>query len=131
MGYFLILIIVALASLLGYFVALAEKSEYIVLYTMISVDDQLILKLESLARLELSPGERISLRKDLESILEMIEKLEEVDTEGIEPLLHIVEQKQELREDQVEGQLSGEEAIKNAPLKEPPYFKVPKVIDRS
>jgi aspartyl-tRNA(Asn)/glutamyl-tRNA(Gln) amidotransferase subunit C len=98
---------------------------------MVNVDNTLILKLEKLARLELSESERSNLRKDLESILAMIEKLEEVDTRGLEPLLHIVERQNTLRDDFVQNQLSQEQALINAPQKESPYFKVPKVIERS
>jgi len=102
-----------------------------VFFIMVKVDDALILKLETLARLELSKEERAGLKNDLESVLAMIEKLEEVDTEGIDPLTHIVSVKHELRSDVVQGQLTEAEALMNAPVKEAPYFKVPKVIDRS
>ena len=98
---------------------------------MIKVDDQLILKLENLARLELSQMERTALKNDLESILEMVQKLEEVNTEGIRPLLHIVDEHQKLRGDEIKGQLTEAQALLNAPVKDSPYFKVPKVIDRS
>lgn len=98
---------------------------------MIKVDDALILKLETLARLKLSDEERQRLKGDLESVLAMVEKLDEVNTEGVEPLTHIVQQKHALREDVVEGQLTEDDALRNAPVAAPPYYKVPKVIDRS
>ncbi|MCB0666263.1 MAG: Asp-tRNA(Asn)/Glu-tRNA(Gln) amidotransferase subunit GatC [Saprospiraceae bacterium] len=98
---------------------------------MIKVDDALILKLENLARLQLNQSERASLKEDLEAVLQMVEKLGEVDTEGVEPLRHITRAEADLREDTVKGQLTVEQALLNAPVREPPFFKVPKVIDRS
>ncbi len=98
---------------------------------MVKVDEALILKLETLARLQLSDQERQRLRADLEAVLAMVEKLEEVNTGGVAPLLHLSGDHQELREDEVKDQLSEEEALLNAPEKKPPYFRVPKVIERS
>lgn len=98
---------------------------------MVKVNDALILKLETLARLQLSDDERRRLQGDLEQVLVMVDKLEEVNTEGVLPLLHVVDQKQLLRPDVVREQLTEEEALRNAPEKHGPYFSVPKVIDRS
>ena len=98
---------------------------------MVNVDNELILKLEKLARLQLSEKERSSLMGDLKSILAMVKKLEEVDTTGVEPLLHMVVQDHPLRDDVVQNQLSEKEALSNAPESEPPFFRVPKVIERS
>ena len=97
---------------------------------MVKVNNDLILKLEALARLELDPAERIKLKKDLESMLQMAAKLEEIDVSGIEPLTHVLPTTQELRVDKVKDQLTQAEALENAPDKQNPYFKVPKVIDR-
>lgn len=98
---------------------------------MVEVNDSLILKLESLARLNLSHEERRTVKKDMVAVLKMIEKLEEVDTADIEPLTHMTEIRLQLRPDKVEHQLTEEEALLNAPDKQPPYFRVPKVISRS
>ena len=97
---------------------------------MIEVNDALILRLESLARLRLSEKERFVVKKDMIAVLQMIEKLEEVDTTDIEPLTHMTEAQLQLRSDVVKDQLSEEEALQNAPDTQPPYFKVPKVISR-
>ena len=51
------------------------------------INDALILKLEKLSRLELNTDDRAVIKQDLKSILEMIDKLQEVDTEGEEPLI--------------------------------------------
>ncbi len=93
------------------------------------VDKALISKLEKLSRLKLAPEEQESIQKDLTNILGMVEKLNEVDTEGVEPLIHISEEINVLREDEVKHQLSREDALSNAPQTDGTYFLVPKVID--
>ena len=95
------------------------------------IDDSLILKLEKLARLELSADERVRLRSELEEIVDMINKLEECDTTGVEPLMHLSGVENVVRDDQVEDQLDLDQVLKNAPISEAPYFKVPKVIKRN
>ena len=57
-----------------------------------------------------------------------VEKLNEVNTDGVEPLLHMTSEINILREDEVKGSVSREDALKNAPLKDEQFFKVPKVI---
>ena len=93
------------------------------------IDKQLISKLEKLSRLELSESERAQIQKDLNNILVMIEKLEELNTDDVEPLSHISEGENVLREDRIDNQLSRPEALANAPDRDDQYFKVPKVID--
>lgn len=92
-------------------------------------DRNLILKLENLARLELTETEREKLQGSLSDILTMVEKLEELNTEGVEPLVYINEEVSILREDIVKNQLSQSDALKNAPDHNKTHFKVPKVID--
>ena len=96
-----------------------------------NVDDKVILKLEKLARLNLSDEARQDLKHDLEEVLEMVKALEEVDTEGVSPLMHLIDTDTVLRKDQVVDQLTNEEALANAPKPSGPYFSVPQVIDRS
>jgi aspartyl-tRNA(Asn)/glutamyl-tRNA(Gln) amidotransferase subunit C len=92
------------------------------------IDRDLILKLENLAKLELSETERERLGKDLTNILDMVEKLKELDTSNVEPLTYITDAVNQLREDEIKGQVTNEQALSNAPEKNEPYFKVPKVI---
>ena len=92
-------------------------------------DRNLILKLENLARLELTEVEREKLQGSLSDILTMVEKLEELNTEGVEPLVYINEEVSILREDVVKNQISQSDALKNAPDHNKTHFKVPKVID--
>ncbi len=94
-----------------------------------NIDKELILKLEKLSRLKLSETERERIQGDLNNILKMVEKLEELDTEGVEPLLHISNGENVLREDEIRNQLSKKEALLNSPTQDEDYFKVPKVIN--
>lgn len=93
------------------------------------IDHSLILKLEQLAKLELSVAERERLRHDLNKILAMIEKLEELDTSNVEPLVYINDEFNVFREDTVKNQVSQEQALSNAPGQDGQYFKVPKILN--
>lgn len=93
------------------------------------IDESLILRLENLARLELSATERAQIQTDLENILGMVEKLQSLDTSGVEPLTYISEEENVLRLDEVKNELDRSKAMQNAPNSDGEYFKVPKVID--
>jgi len=93
-----------------------------------TIDKQLISRLEHLARLELSEEERTGILKDLNNILQMVEKMNEVNTDNVEPLVYINDATNVWREDVVKGQVSREAALKNAPSKNDKFFKVPKMI---
>lgn len=92
------------------------------------IERDLILKLENLAKLQLSEDEQESIGNDLEYILSMIEKLNELDLREVEPLSYISEGNPKLRTDEIQHQVSREAALLNAPNKTEAYFKVPKVI---
>jgi aspartyl-tRNA(Asn)/glutamyl-tRNA(Gln) amidotransferase subunit C len=93
------------------------------------IDEKLISRLEHLARLELSKEERLHLQQDLNKILQMVEKLNELDTTNVDPLVYINEEGNVWRQDEVNHQISREKALKNAPDQNGTFFKVPKVID--
>lgn len=94
------------------------------------VNDELVDKLAQLARLEFAAADREAIKTDLEKIIGFCEKLKEVDTEGIEPLIYMTDEVNVLREDIVSGHLSKEEALLNAPAKDSDYFRAPKVIGK-
>lgn len=94
------------------------------------INQELILRLEELARLELSEQEREKIRQDLENILAMCQTLEELDTEHVAPLVYISEEINVLRSDEVKHQVDRQSALANAPDTDGTYFKVPKVIDK-
>ena len=63
-------------------------------------------------------------------MIAFVEKLNELDLEDVEPLLHMSDEINVLREDEVKGSISREEALKNAPQHDEQFFKVPKVIKK-
>lgn len=94
------------------------------------VDRELILRLENLAQLELSEDERVSMQIDLENMIQMINKLQEIDTTGLEPLVHLGSDESLLREDTILDQLPRVDALSNATTHDTNYFLVPKVIEK-
>jgi aspartyl-tRNA(Asn)/glutamyl-tRNA(Gln) amidotransferase subunit C len=92
------------------------------------VNDALIDKLAHLARLKFDASEKDEIKNDLQKMIAFVEKLNELDTTGVEPLLHMSDEINVLREDEVKGSISREDALKNAPLHDEQFFKVPKVI---
>lgn len=94
------------------------------------IDDQLVLRLEKLARLKLSEQEREKIQGDLNEILKMVDKLQEIDTDDVSPLTYINEDVNVLREDKIKNQTPRDAALKNAPSANEQYFKVPKVISK-
>jgi len=94
------------------------------------VNDELINNLALLARLEFNDEERIEIKNDLQKMIAFIDKLNELDTTGVEPILHMSDNVNTLREDEIKGSISREEAFKNAPLHDDRFFKVPKVINK-
>jgi len=94
------------------------------------VTDALIDKLAHLARLKFDVSEREEIKNDLQKMIAFVEKLNELDTTGVEPLLHMTDEVNVLRDDHVEGSITREEALKNAPEHDGQFFKVPKVIKK-
>ena len=94
------------------------------------VDEKLVDDLAHLSRLEFNALEKESIRKDMEKIIGFVEKLNELDTTGVEPLRHMSEVMNVMRADEVQGSVKTETALKNAPLNDGTFIKVPKVIAR-
>jgi len=90
----------------------------------------MIDNLAHLARLQFSDDEKAALQKDLQSMIAFVEKLNEIDTTGVEPLLHMSSNINVLRNDEVKNSITHEEALLNAPVKDDTFFKVPKVIKK-
>lgn len=82
-----------------------------------------------LARLKFSKEELENFTHQLNQILEYMDKLNELDTENVEPLSYPVEGNNIFREDELKPSISREEALKNAPDSDDEFFKVPKVIN--
>ena len=94
------------------------------------INDVLVDKLAMLSRLHFNETERVSIKNDLEKMIRFVDKLNELDTTGVEPLMHISNNVNILREDEVIQGCSREEALLNSPLKDKQFFKVPKVISK-
>jgi aspartyl-tRNA(Asn)/glutamyl-tRNA(Gln) amidotransferase subunit C len=95
------------------------------------VNDALIDNLSNLARLEFNAAEKEEIKKDLQRMILFVEKLGELDTTGVAPLLHMSPETNVLREDIPNGSVSHQAALSNAPATDGTYFKVPKVIRKA
>lgn len=94
------------------------------------INDSLVDKLAMLSRLQFGEAEKAGIRSDLEKMIRFVDKLNELDTTGIAPLMHISSNVNVLREDEVEQAYSREEALLNTAQKNEQFFKVPKVISK-
>ena len=92
------------------------------------IDDQKIAQLAHLARLEFDEQSKEEIKKDLENILDLCEKLNEVNTDGIEPLIYMTDTTNNVRPDEIRQEFTREELLQNAPKKDSDYIRVPKVI---
>ena len=81
-----------------------------------------------LARLELTDAEKEAYTKQLNSIMDYMNKINELDTVGVEPTAHVLPLYNVLREDKREKSFDRAEVLKNAPEKEKGQFKVPKIV---
>jgi len=93
------------------------------------IDHNALHKIAHLARLEVKPEEEEALLASMENVLTWMEQLNELDTEGVEPLTHITGEVNNWREDVSKNALSREKGLKNAPSHDEIYIKVPKVIE--
>jgi aspartyl-tRNA(Asn)/glutamyl-tRNA(Gln) amidotransferase subunit C len=93
------------------------------------VDDALISKLEILAKLKLEDQERQELKGELSKILDMFSKISEVNTDGVEPLRHLNDHINVMRNDEFKTTLTMDEVSHNAPKILNNQFAVPKVIE--
>jgi aspartyl-tRNA(Asn)/glutamyl-tRNA(Gln) amidotransferase subunit C len=92
------------------------------------VNDALVENLCRLACLEFDASGKQEIKKDLQKMIGFVEKLNELDLQNVEPLLYMGEETNVLRDDIPEKPLDRAEALKNAPLADESYFKVPQVI---
>lgn len=90
----------------------------------------MVEKLAHLSRLRFNETEKAEIKNDLQKMIGFVEKLNELNLDGVKPLLHMSDEINVLREDEIKGSVSREEALKNAPEKDEQFFKVPKVIKK-
>jgi aspartyl-tRNA(Asn)/glutamyl-tRNA(Gln) amidotransferase subunit C len=93
-----------------------------------TIDQDTVKKIAHLARLELTGEEKKAMIKDMNKILGFMDKLNEIDTTGIEPLVYMTNEVNSLREDVIKQEITHQEALLNAPKQDGEYFLVAKVI---
>ena len=97
---------------------------------MKKIDDRLIRLIAQLAKLEFSAGALKKIKKDLKNILAFVEKLNDINTTKIDPLIYVNEEITVSREDEIKEVYSQANVLKNAPEKDSDYFKVPTVLKK-
>ncbi|HYG03169.1 MAG TPA: Asp-tRNA(Asn)/Glu-tRNA(Gln) amidotransferase subunit GatC [Chryseosolibacter sp.] len=93
------------------------------------INRELLDKIAHLSRLEFDEKDAEKMMQDMSVIISWVEKLNEVNTDGIEPLTTMSSEVNTLREDQIKDHLPHAEALKNSPSKNEDYFTVPKVLE--
>jgi aspartyl-tRNA(Asn)/glutamyl-tRNA(Gln) amidotransferase subunit C len=94
-----------------------------------NIDSKTVDKLAELAKLEFDDASKEEIIKDLNRIVSFVEKLNELDTSSVEPLVYLTEDTNVMRDDVVKQEITQAEALKNAPKRDSDYIKVPKVIN--
>ena len=94
------------------------------------IDQKLIEKIDKLSQLNLNKEAKIKMEKDLNKILDFVDKLNNLNTDNVEPLVYINEEVNKLRKDDFVNHLEKENALKNAADKDSDYFKVPRVVKK-
>lgn len=101
---------------------------FLFLLHFMEVNDLLIEQLAHLSRLTFKAEEKEGTKVDLQKMISFIEKLNEIDTTNVEPLMFMTDEVNVFRSDEVKGSITSSEGLLNAPLKDSRFFKVPKVI---
>ncbi|MEN8929488.1 MAG: Asp-tRNA(Asn)/Glu-tRNA(Gln) amidotransferase subunit GatC [Flavobacteriales bacterium] len=94
------------------------------------ITNEIIDHLSNLAKLKFEDSQREGIKADLTKIIAFVDKIEELDTENLEPLIHINQEVNVLREDEVIETISQLQALKNAPSKDSDYFKIATVLSK-
>ncbi|MGF1925613.1 MAG: Asp-tRNA(Asn)/Glu-tRNA(Gln) amidotransferase subunit GatC [Bacteroidia bacterium] len=95
-----------------------------------NIDQQTIYKVADLARIQIKDNEVDALTLEMNKILTFMEKLNELDTEAVKPLIYMNEQPNVWREDIAKNEISTQEGLKNSSLHDENYFFVPKIIEK-
>ena len=94
------------------------------------VNNKLIQDIAKLSKLKFEDYAADKMKEDLNKILAFVDKLNEIDTEGVEPLIYMSKEVNVLRADEITEETSQKDALKNAPQKDSDYFKVPTVLKK-
>jgi aspartyl-tRNA(Asn)/glutamyl-tRNA(Gln) amidotransferase subunit C len=93
------------------------------------IDEQIVDKIAGLAKLSFEGSEKTRIIQDMNNMLDFVDKLNEVNTDGVSPLIHMTEDVNTFREDVAHIGITQKEALLNAPKKDSTYFKIPKVLE--
>ena len=94
-----------------------------------AIDLKTVKHISKLARISIEEKKAKKLAHDLNSIFEFIEKLNQLDTDKVEPLTSIAETKLQLRNDKIKSENIREQILKNSPNENKDFFVVPKVVE--
>jgi aspartyl-tRNA(Asn)/glutamyl-tRNA(Gln) amidotransferase subunit C len=94
------------------------------------ISEEIVDHIAHLARLEFEGDKKQAILNDMENIVSFMDKLSEVDTENVEPLIFMNDEYNKLRDDVAKVTVTQDEALKNAPKKDSDYFRIPKVLDK-
>lgn len=94
------------------------------------IDDKTVDRIANLAKLKFEGAAKDQIKGDMNRMLEFVDKLNELDTDGIEPLVYMTEEVNVLRDDVAVQSTTQDQALKNAPKKDSDYFRIPKVLSK-
>lgn len=94
------------------------------------ITEEIVDHIAHLARLEFEGAKKQAIMQDMENIISFMDKLSEVPTDNVEPLIFMNDEYNKLREDVAVVTITQEQALKNAPKKDSDYFRIPKVLDK-
>ena len=94
------------------------------------ITNEIVDHIAHLARLKFEGDKKVAIKQDMENIISFMDKLSDLPTDNVEPLIFMNESVNVLRDDVSKITVSQEEALRNAPKKDSDYFRIPKVLDK-
>ncbi|MCR9171068.1 MAG: Asp-tRNA(Asn)/Glu-tRNA(Gln) amidotransferase subunit GatC [bacterium] len=94
------------------------------------ITEEIVDHIAHLSRLEFEGESKKAIKEDMERIVNFMEKLQEVDTDNVEPLIFMTKEINRLREDEPEVTVTQKQALQNAPKADSDYFRIPKVLNK-
>ncbi|MDB3907515.1 Asp-tRNA(Asn)/Glu-tRNA(Gln) amidotransferase subunit GatC [Crocinitomicaceae bacterium] len=94
------------------------------------ITEEIVDHVAHLSRLEFEGESKQAIKEDMERIVNFMEKLQEVDTENVEPLIFMTKEINHLRDDEAKVTVTQKQALQNAPKADSDYFRIPKVLNK-
>ena len=94
------------------------------------ITEEIVDHVAHLSRLEFEGESKQAITEDLERIVNFMEKLQEVDTDNVEPLIFMTKEINHLRDDVAKVTVTQDQALQNAPKADSDYFRIPKVLSK-